>query len=315
VAVVGLGVMGLRHVRVLLGLASRFEVVGTYDVRPEALAPPGTRRCASESEALASAEVVVVSTPIASHAEGVRRSLAAGKHTFVEKPICATSAEARAVLASARAGARLFVGHSERFNPVVRALAHRLANDEVRAIDLQRFGPSKPCGYGVLVNAGVHDFDLAAYLAGGEVLIRRASGAIAPDSVGEDSADVVFSTGGGAMGRMAVDRTAPSRRRLVAITTRQWLYEGDLLAHRLVRTARGNGAASQATPLPLPADEPLVAQAVALADALDGRPAGEIATGIDGLRALELAEQAAAMVAGSSPASPHAEKLSLDLAR
>jgi predicted dehydrogenase len=316
VAVVGLGVRGLRHGRVLLGLATRFEVVGTYDVRPEALAPAGARRFESESEALASAEVVVVSTPIASHAEGVRRALGAGKHTLVEKPICATSAEARAALAAARPGARLFVGHSERFNPVVRALAHRLARDEVRTIDLQRFGlPSNPCGYGVLVNAGVHDFDLAAYLAGGGVSIQRASGSSAPGSAGEDSADVVFSTGSGAMGRMAVDRTTPSRRRSVEITTRQWLYEGDLLAHRLVRTARGKGAASQVTPLPLPADEPLVAQAVALADALDGRPAREIATGADGLRAVELAEQAAAMVAGSPPAPAHAEKLSLDLAR
>lgn len=314
VAVVGLGVMGLRHLRVLLGLESRFEVVGTYDVRTDTPEPAGAARFASEGEAVARAEVVVVATPIASHVDVARRALADGKHAFVEKPLCATSLEARAVIASARGGARLFVGHSERFNPVVRALANLLRGDDVRAVDFQRLGPSKPCGYGVLLNAGVHDLDLAAYLAGGAVAVRGAAGSGARDSSGEDFADVHFSTAGGAIGRLAVDRTSPSRRRSVEVTTSQWFYEGDLLAHRLVRTPRGR-AGAQAAPLPVPAQEPLVAQALALADALDGRPARELATGVDGLRAVELAERAVAFCGDSPPAAPAAEKLSLDVAR
>jgi predicted dehydrogenase len=319
VAVVGLGVMGLRHVRVLLELEHRFEVVGTYDVRgdagPPRPLPVAMQRFASEADALARAEVVVIATPIASHLDVARRALSAGKHALVEKPLCATSEEARALLASARAGARVFVGHSERFNPVVRALANLVRGDEVRAVDFQRLGPSKPCGHGVLLNVGVHDLDLAGYLAGGGVAVRGATGSMAPGSSGEDMADVAFSTAGGAVGRLTLDRTSPSRRRSIEVTTSQWLYEGDLLAHRLVRTARGKGGAAQTPgPLPLPADEPLVAQAIALADALDGRPVRDIATGRDGLRAVELAEHAAALCA-SAPPTPIAEKLSLDLAR
>jgi UDP-N-acetylglucosamine 3-dehydrogenase len=315
VAVVGLGVMGLRHVRVLLALEKRFELVGTYDVRSDGPTPAVAERFGSEAEALARAEVVVVATPIASHADIARRALAAGKHVLVEKPLCATSDEARTVIASARAAARLFVGHSERFNPVVRALANLLRGDDVRAIDFERLGPSKPCGHGVLVNVGVHDLDLAAYLAGGGVVVRGAAGSRGTDSVGEDFADVVFATAGGAVGRLALDRTSPLRRRSVEITTSQWLYEGDLLAHRLVRTARGKGAPRTASPLPLPADEPLMAQAIALADALDGRTVRDLATGLDGLRAVELAERAAAFCAASPAAAPVAEKLSLDVAR
>jgi UDP-N-acetylglucosamine 3-dehydrogenase len=316
VAVVGLGVMGLRHVRVLLGLDRRFEVVGTYDVRSDG-ATPAAPRLGSEAEALERAEVVVVATPIASHADVARRALGAGKHALVEKPLCATSDQARAVIAAARGGARLFVGHSERFNPVVRALANLLRGDDVRTIEFNRLGPSKPCGHGVLVNVGVHDLDLAAYLTGGGVTIRGAAGSSAPDSDGEDFADVVFSTATGASGRLGLDRTSPARRRSVEIATSQWLYQGDLLAHRLVRTARGKGPTSlvPASPLPLPAEEPLVAQANALADALDGHPGRDLATGFDGLRAVELAERAAALLA-ASPGSPRvAEKLSLDAAR
>jgi UDP-N-acetylglucosamine 3-dehydrogenase len=314
VAVIGLGVMGLRHVRVLLGLEKRFELVGTYDVRSEA-ATPAAPRFGSEAEAVARAEVVVVATPIASHADVARRVVEAGKHALVEKPLCATSDEARAVLAAARPGARVFVGHSERFNPVVRALANLVRGDDVRAVEFKRFGPSKPCGYGVLLNAGVHDLDLAAYLAGGGVVLRGATGSGAPDSAGEDFADVLFATAGGAVGRLGLDRAAAARRRSVTISTSQWLYEGDLLAHRLVRTARGKGGPQVATPLPIPADEPLAAQAVALADALDGRTVRDLATGSDGLRAVELAERAVALCAASASATPTAEKLSLDAAR
>jgi len=315
VAVVGLGVMGLRHLRVLLGLEQRFEVVGTYDVRPDAPTPAAAPRFGSEDEAVACAEVLVVATPIASHAEVAGRVLAAGRHALVEKPLCATSDEARAVIAAARAGARLFVGHSERFNPVVRALANLVRGDDVRAIEFERLGPSRPCGHGVLVNVGVHDLDLAAYLAGGGVAVRGATGSRASGSSGEDFADVAFSTAGGAAGRLTLDRTSPARRRSVAVTTSQWHYEGDLLAHRLVRTARGKARAQALAPLPIPADEPLVAQALALADALDGRTGRDLATGLDGLRAVELAERAVAFCAASPGALPVAEKLSLDVAR
>jgi predicted dehydrogenase len=296
VSLVGLGAMGQRHARVLRDLESRFEIVGVYDPRAEAPTPPGAPRLASEAEALGRAEVVLVATPIETHAAIVARGLAAGRHVFVEKPVCASAGEARTASAAARFGARLFVGHSERFNPVVRTLARLVRDETVLSIDLRRVGPSRPCVSGVLVNLGVHDFDLAAYLGGGELTLRGAVGlgggfrAGAPTPTGEpDAAHVLFSTAGGATGHLYVDRAAPTRERAIELTTARWVYRGDLLAHRLVRTAR-SGAARADVPLPL--EEPLAAQAAALADALDGGAAREIAVGDDGVRALDLAEGA-----------------------
>ena len=122
--------------------------------------------------------------------------------------------------AAARFGARLFVGHSERFNPVVRTLARLVRDETVLSIDLRRVGPSRPCVSGVLVNLGVHDFDLAAYLGGGELTLRGAVGlgggfrAGATTPTGEpDAAHVLFSTAGGATGHLYVDRAAPTRER------------------------------------------------------------------------------------------------------
>jgi UDP-N-acetylglucosamine 3-dehydrogenase len=286
VALVGLGAMGRRHARVLCSLPERFEVVGVYDERADRRSGPGLVALGSESEAIARADVLVVATPNAAHAATATHALAAGRHVLVEKPLCAIAAEARALEALSRGPARLFVGHSERFNPVIR-------------------------GCGVLVNLGVHDLDLAAYLGGGEMALRGAAGASVSDEPGEDLAHVLLTTSSGAVAHIYVDRTFPERRRWITLTTAGWTYEGDLLACRLVRTARDTGVRTE---VPLPLGEPLVAQAVALADALDGVPSREIATAADGMRAVVLAERAAVDCVGTPaiaapPAFRAAEKL------
>jgi predicted dehydrogenase len=295
VSLVGLGAMGQRHARVLRAMESHFEVIGAYDPRPAAPTPAGTVRLGSEAEALSRAEVVVVATPIESHAAIVGRGLAAGRHVLVEKPMCASAGEARAATAAARSGARLFVGHSERFNPVVRTLARLVKGESVLAIDLRRVGPSRPCTSGVLVNLGVHDFDLAAYLCG-NLTLHGAIGFCSGVAPGPDAAHVLFSTTGGAAGHIYVDRAAPAKERAIELTTARWVYRGDLLAHRLVRTARAGAARAD---VPLPLEEPLAAQAAALAEALDGGTPREIALGEDGVRALDLAESAVACCAAA----------------
>jgi predicted dehydrogenase len=293
--------MGRRHARVLCALRDRFDVVGAYDVRPEVQPFENIEPLRSDTEAVARGDVVVVATPMDAHANIAARALAAGRHVLVEKPLCANSAEAYRLVAAARGGARLFVGHSERFNPVVRALVRLLRGQPLVAIDLRRVGPSQPNAGSALVSVGVHDFDLAAYLGGGEVVFQSALGT-SPHDAGEDFAHVLFHTASGAVGHVHVDGCAPARQRILVLTTRHWVYEGDLLAHRLVRTSRRNsGSISRPdcvrTEVPLPLEEPLHAQAIALADALDGSAARELATGLDGARAVELAERALAHVA------------------
>jgi predicted dehydrogenase len=334
VSVLGLGAMGARHARVLASLPDRFELVAVYDPRAEAPGPPGPPRVASEAEAIARADLVVVASPTHAHAGTLARALAAGRHVLVEKPLCPTSAEADALAtAFARSPAKLFVGHSERFNPVVRALARLLRSDRVLAIDLHRAGPSRTTDGNVLVNLGVHDFDLAAYLAGRGLILRAALG-------DGDFAHVLFDTGGGAVGHAYVDGSAPAKRRTIAIRTPRWTYDGDLLRPRLLRAPAGRSSVAPfgvgapkdkqgQTPwreVPLPLEEPLRAQASALADALDAaddpapfgagapkdKPGTDIATGVDGARSVDIAERAAAACAANADSSGGAaEKLSV----
>jgi UDP-N-acetylglucosamine 3-dehydrogenase len=302
--------MGRRHARVFAALSERFELVGAYDVRAGLEWPEGLPVLGGELEAIACADVVVVATPTRAHAGTVTRALAAGRHVLVEKPLCARAADAEALAAAAaRGSARLFVGHSERFNPVVRALARLVRGERVVAIDLQRVGPSRPSECGVLVNLAVHDLDLAAYLGGGEAIVHGAVGGSASGAADEDLAHVLFTTTSGAFGHVHVDRTALERRRGLVLSTPRWLYEGDLLAHRLLRSSRDPRESFLRTEMPLLLEEPLAVQAVALADALDGNTSREIATGVDGTRALALAERAAGYCAAAAPQARRAEKL------
>lgn len=289
VAIVGVGRMGRRHARIFAASA-RFELTAIADTdmraAADAVATWGGTCARSEREAIAAADLVIVATPIPAHATVVAHALSAGRDVFVEKPITLRLTDARELLGlAARAGRRLFVGHSERFNPVVRALVREVAPADVLAVELRRMGAAKALGdrlAGPLVSLGVHDLDLVAYLTRSPLALRHAVGR-------DEVAHVLVRAANGAAGHVHVDQ-APGRapRRSLAVTTRAHVWDGDLLDRSLVRTCRATGAR---TVLPLDDHEPLAVQAEALADALDGR-ASEIATGIDGARALLLAERA-----------------------
>jgi UDP-N-acetylglucosamine 3-dehydrogenase len=270
--------MGRRHVRVLRGLPEHFVLTGIVDP-DRATHEPGLPVYGSEAEAIDDAEVVVVATPIPAHAQTVLRALARGRHVFVEKPMGATRSEVEAMAEAAEAsGAGLFVGHSERFNPVVRALRKLVMPETIRAIHAWRVGSPRARGRDVLLNLGVHDLDLAAYLTQSTVLPRASLGC-------EETADLALTARAGCPVDLHVAREG-ERERNVVVETDDTTYYGDLLRFRLSAVSR-EGVSKEIT---LEPGEPLVLQAQALARAIAGESA-EIADGADGARAVIAAEK------------------------
>jgi predicted dehydrogenase len=306
IAVIGVGAMGRRHARVLASRPSSFALSAVMDVSAHAAAEVaamyGAEGSLSESDALAGADAVIVATPIRVHAETVRRALASGKHVLVEKPIAATAREAAGLvsLAESCGATRLFVGHSERFNPVVRALARLVESSSIRAIELRRVGarPS-PREEGALLNLGVHDLDLAAYLTRSPLGFGHAAGELGPNG-SEERAHVLSRTESGATVHVYVDqRPADSvRRRTIVLSTPTHVWHGDLLSPALVRTCRATSAREA---IPLDTEEPLLAQTLAFAAAARGGLPSEIASARDGLLALRAAERAARQVRTTRP--------------
>jgi len=92
---------------------------------------PGRYSTVDELVADGDVEAVVVCTPSHTHADVVETTLGAGLHTFVEKPLAASPADAdRMVAAAAESDAVAMVGYMKRYDP-----AYERAREELLSLD------------------------------------------------------------------------------------------------------------------------------------------------------------------------------------
>ena len=127
VGVIGSGYWGRNLVR---NFATLGALSAICDSDPEAVAGasvhcPEAARFTDAAEIFDSPEVgaIVIATPAASHGRLVAAALAAGKHVFVEKPLCLDIGEGRELAGAARdRGLTLMVGHLLLYHPAFTAL-------------------------------------------------------------------------------------------------------------------------------------------------------------------------------------------------
>ncbi|MDI3316263.1 MAG: Gfo/Idh/MocA family oxidoreductase [Bacillota bacterium] len=188
VGAVGLGGFG-QFALAALTKAPEVRLVAVYDEEAERTAKVAARHgaapCGSYEELLAhpGVEVVYLATPPAHHGPAAIAALERGRHVWVEKPLATSLAEAEAMarLASSRR-LRVGVDYVLRYNPMYR-LARFLGEagflGQLRHLSLENdaaddhlppdhwFWDAGVSG-GILVEHGVHFFDIAAYLSGAE---------------------------------------------------------------------------------------------------------------------------------------------------
>ena len=164
VGVIGVGVMGSNHARVLSELPG-VKLVGVADPdRKRCEQVARTLRCAAFNDADAlmrhGVDAVTIAAPTHLHRDIAIDCAARGIHIMVEKPIAPTVEESRAVVAAARrAGVTLMVGHVERFNPAVAAIKAAISGEDILSIAITRVGPFPPrmSNVGVVIDLAVHD--------------------------------------------------------------------------------------------------------------------------------------------------------------
>ena len=119
VGVIGAGVMGSNHARVLAGLPDT-TLVGVVDPLPahrtRATELTGCRTFATLDELIAEGiDAVTVAAPTHLHHELTLACIARDVHVLVEKPIASSVEEGQEIVdAARRAGVTLMVGHVER---------------------------------------------------------------------------------------------------------------------------------------------------------------------------------------------------------
>ena len=155
---------------------------------------------------------------------------------LVEKPLAATSAEAREVVASVceRAGVRAAVGHVERFNPALLELRRRVRDGQLGQVFLiatERIGPfpDRVRDVGVVKDLATHDLDLVRWLGGAPVDRVAAQ---TQHRMGRRHEDLVLATGrlgSGVSFNCVVDWLSPTKVRRTRILGERGMLVADTL--------------------------------------------------------------------------------------
>ena len=234
VGVVGVGHLGFHHARNYVRMPD-VDLVGVADIEPERLREAeqklGVRTFTDAAELAPLVDAVSVAVPTTYHHRVASEFLKRGIHTLVEKPISTTVEEGEDLIGAARsAGVVLQVGHIERYNPAVRAVASQIRNP--RYIECHRLAPFVPRGIDVdvVLDLMVHDIDLALSFAGSRVAGLHASGA--PVMTGKvDIANAWLEFENGCVANLTANRVSTHKVRKVRVFQRRCYFSIDCLKH------------------------------------------------------------------------------------
>ncbi len=293
--VVGAGVMGSNHARVLAGLPG-VVLIGVADPlaenRKRVTEMAACPTFASVDELLdAGIDAVTIAAPTHLHRDVSLACIARKIHVLVEKPIATTGEEGHEIVNAAReAGVTLMVGHVERFNPAVAAIKQALKGEEILSIGITRVGPFPPrmSNVGVVIDLAVHDIDLIRWFTDSDIIDVQPQLASAV-AEREDIALLQFRTASGVLAHINTNWLTPFKARNVTVATRDKYVQGDLLTRQVTECFgfQRDGSYSMRH-LSVGHDEPLRAELTAFIKAVrTGTPPA--VTGEEGVASLEIA--------------------------
>ena len=220
VGVAGVGHMGKEHARIYSEL-QEVELVGVHDSNPDTArkiaAKCKTRAFGSLEEMVDAVDAASIVTPTSTHLAIAEPFLKRGKHVLVEKPIAMDTEEARKLVDLAeKHGAKLAVGHVERFNPVLVALEDRLGRP--RFIEAHRLSPypGRSTDIGVVMDLMIHDLEIILHLVRSPVTSVDAVG-IPVLSKGEDIANARIRFANGCVANLTTSRISPEKLRKIRV--------------------------------------------------------------------------------------------------
>ncbi|HEX8252533.1 MAG TPA: Gfo/Idh/MocA family oxidoreductase [Thermoanaerobaculia bacterium] len=216
VGVVGTGYLGRLHARVL-SETPEATFVGFVEpndaIAAEVESSLGLKRFESVAALAKEIDGAVVATPTTSHFAVASELLAAGVDVMVEKPITATVDEAqRLIELAAKHGRIVQVGHVERYNPAIAAVASLVRAS--RYFEAERLGVFVPrsLDVDVLLDLMIHDLNLVLSLLGQKVVDVRAVGVpVLTDKV--DITNVRLELENGAVANLTASRVSQERVR------------------------------------------------------------------------------------------------------
>ncbi len=198
VVVIGAGRIGRLHAENLVTRISGARLSGIADVALETAREIATElniptAVADYRDLLAdpSVDAVLICSSTDTHTQIIQEAAAAGKHVFCEKPIDYDLDRIGQTLAAVeKTGVKLQVGFNRRFDPNFRKVRQLVAAGKVGEPHILRITSRDPApppisyievSGGIFMDMAIHDFDMARYLMGSEVVEMFAAGAVLVD--------------------------------------------------------------------------------------------------------------------------------------
>lgn len=243
---IGLGMMGRHHFRVLSGLDD-VDLVAVVD-------PVGDKfKVAANHEVLQSVDQLietgvdycVVAVPTIFHEEVGLRLAEAGVHALIEKPLADDPLAAeRVAVAFESAGLIGAVGHIERYNPALQQARARIAEGDLgRVIQVatRRQGPfpARIADVGVVKDLATHDIDLTAWVTQSPYALVSANAAFRSGRVHEDLISISGRLANGTVTNHLVNWLSPLKERVTVITGELGTFVADTLTADLTFHANG----------------------------------------------------------------------------
>jgi predicted dehydrogenase len=309
--VVGLGVMGRHHTRVLRSLDG-VEFVGIHDPAPSIPDSLDGIPIVRELDAFLDMKLdyAVVAAPTIYHLDLGRTLAERGIHALIEKPVASDTASADELCdLFEKAGLVGGVGHIERFNPALQSMRKRLQDGvigEIFQVTTRRQGPfpGRIADVGVIKDLATHDIDLTAWVSRQDYVTVNARTAYRSGREHEDMVVAVATLSGGAIASHTVNWLSPFKERTTVVTGEKGALVADTLTADL--TLHQNGVIENiwervssfrgvtegdVTRFALERIEPLVAEHVAFRDAVLTGDTSGIVTLRDGRAAVDIAER------------------------
>lgn len=244
---VGLGVMGRHHLRLLQSIDG-VDFVGVVDPLADAgaVADPSSVVASIDDLIARGVDYCVVAVPTALHEEVGLRLAAAGVHALIEKPLAfETSAALRVAEAFATQGLVGAVGHVERYNPALQSARARIEQGELGAVyqvATRRQGPfpARIADVGVVKDLATHDIDLTSWIAREPYASVYAQTAHRSGREYEDLVSVTGTLGSGIIAQHLVNWVSPFKERVTVISGEKGAFVADTLTADLTFYANGS---------------------------------------------------------------------------
>ena len=206
VGVIGVGRIGRMHAELLARQVPGAAVSAVYDAHGESAREVagelGVAAADSVAELLAAGDVdaVAICSTTDTHADLLVAAAAAGKAVFCEKPVSLELAEVdRALAAVDAAGIPFQIGFNRRFDPAHQSVHDAVFAGAIGAPHLVRISSRDPApppleyvrvSGGIFLDMTIHDFDMARYVTGSEVVEVFARGSLRIDPSFAEAGDV-----------------------------------------------------------------------------------------------------------------------------